>query len=234
MDLGAVVNNNMNEEQILQLPKRSNYHYNIEYINGAECMVLYYRLTDNMWNRHVNYCKDNGHNDNLNQWLRILVDVDDFEMIEGWGIGIVLAHLKPSCGNKTPYIQTCIGRRINKKQMHKSIHRHILNPSRELYVDHINHNSLDNRKCNLRLVTPSENMQNKNGSHSNSKTGIRGVSIRIDNRIKNYKYYVATVMLNNKRMFYKNFPFTPQGLKEAEQAVVEARLKYFTHSEMDK
>lgn len=224
----------MIEEQILKPPKKNNYYYNIEHINNIECMVVYYKLTNEAWNRHVDYCKDNGFENRFNQWLRILVDVEDFNLIDGWNINMRIRHLERRVSNITPYIAVGIQRLVNKKQTAKSIHRHILNPPKNKQVDHINHNTLDNRKCNLRLVTRSENQQNKNGALSNSKTGIRGVSVITDKRGNGYNYYRAIVVLENKNVFRKLFPFTPQGLIEAEKAVIKARLKYFTHSEMDK
>lgn len=224
------------EEQISQLPKRNNYHYNVEHVDNVECMVLYYKLSDNMWNRHVGYCKENGFKNDINQWVRILIDVENFEKIYGWSIGITLAHLKPSCSNKTPYIQVDTQKAINKKIIRKIIHRHILNPPKELQIDHINHNTLDNRKCNLRLATRGENCQNKRGAFSNSKTGIRGVSIKVKHKNTKYQkqYYVAQVVLSCQFVLQKYYPLTPQGLIDAEKAVIETRLKYFTHSEMDK
>lgn len=41
------------------------------------------------------------------------------------------------------------------------MHRVIANPSPGMQVDHINRNGLDNRRCNLRVVTLRENQQNR-------------------------------------------------------------------------
>ena len=42
----------------------------------------------------------------------------------------------------------------------KHMHREVLGTDQ--FVDHINHNTLDNRKCNLRVVTKSQNTMNQN------------------------------------------------------------------------
>lgn len=47
---------------------------------------------------------------------------------------------------------------VNGKKV--KMHRFILNPSGGMFVDHINHNTLDNRKKNLRIVTPAQNSMN--------------------------------------------------------------------------
>lgn len=44
------------------------------------------------------------------------------------------------------------------------LHRLLLNPPRELVVDHINHDRKDNRKINLRVCTQAENSRNQKGA----------------------------------------------------------------------
>lgn len=48
----------------------------------------------------------------------------------------------------------------NKKRTTIRLHRFIMNPPENLQIDHINNNTLNNRKCNLRIVTNQENQFN--------------------------------------------------------------------------
>lgn len=65
--------------------------------------------------------------------------------------------------------------RINGKLV--LLHRLIMNDDKETYfeIDHINLNKLDNRKKNLRVVTPSQNQMNRDVM-SNNTSGYTGVT----------------------------------------------------------
>lgn len=56
----------------------------------------------------------------------------------------------------------------------KMMHRVIMNAPKGMVVDHGNHNRLDNRKCNLRIVTLEENNKNKQAYGSSSR--FKGVT----------------------------------------------------------
>ena len=66
----------------------------------------------------------------------------------------------------------------------------------ELYVDHINHNTLDNRKCNLRAATKSENAMNSISLGKEGSNTVPGVYERSPNRFTAIiKYQQYTIHL---------------------------------------
>ena len=67
------------------------------------------------------------------------------------------------------------GIRLKGKGITILMHRVILNMPKEMKTDHINHESLDNRRVNLRICTDSQNAMNMN-SHKNSSSRFKGVS----------------------------------------------------------
>lgn len=54
------------------------------------------------------------------------------------------------------------------------MHRYIVNPKNRNEVDHINHDTLDNRRCNLRECDSSQNKCNK-FTQDNNILGVKGV-----------------------------------------------------------
>lgn len=92
----------------------------------------------------------------------ILIDSEDFERCKSvsW------------CVDNVGYANGCYKRKTVR------MHRFILNAPKGFEVDHINHNRLDNRKSNLRIVTHQENQHNLAIGKSNT-SGYKGVYYNI-------------------------------------------------------
>lgn len=88
-----------------------------------------------------------------------------------------------------------VSKRPTKKESTKSMHRLIMNAQPGEYVDHINRNPLDNRKCNLRLCSNSQNTMNRCIA-SNNTSGFKGVCFN-----KKEKRWTSTVRTNGIRYF---------------------------------
>jgi hypothetical protein len=101
------------------------------------------------------------------------------------------------------------------------LHRFLLNPDKNEVVDHINHDTLDNRRSNLRIATRSENATNRKGATQNSMSQIRGV-----NWHKRVRKWYARVRVKGQVLYAKYF----DTLEEAEKAVKEARAKFMPYS----
>lgn len=89
-----------------------------------------------------------------------------------------------------------------------------------LDVDHINHVRNDNRLCNLRFVTRSENSKNQSLSSKNT-SGVTGVDFAKAN-----KKYRARITVDRKVICLGNY----ETLEEAAAARAEANLKFNFHN----
>jgi hypothetical protein len=94
--------------------------------------------------------------------LVALVDDEDFDFLNKFRWSVY------ACAGG-PYAR---GRAINGK--HTKMHRLIMNTPLGLECDHINHDTLDNRKSNLRNCTRSQNMLNQKKKKGSSR--FKGVS----------------------------------------------------------
>ena len=94
------------------------------------------------------------------------------------------------------------------------LHRLIMNAPSDKDVDHINHNQLDNRKCNLRLVFDYENMWNQKVAKNNT-SGVTGVYFD-----KNSNKWLALICVNGMNKYlgrYSNFEEAKKARKQAEE-----------------
>jgi hypothetical protein len=65
--------------------------------------------------------------------------------------------------------------RVNGKKTGIYMHRFLMDAPKGLKVDHWNHDTTDNRRSNLRVVTNRANIMNRRGAQRNSRTGHRGI-----------------------------------------------------------
>ena len=77
------------------------------------------------------------------------------------------------------------------------LHRLIMGARKGEVVDHLNGNTYDNRKCNLRITDHSGNLRNT-GKYKNNTSGYRGVQELKDGRRKKWK---AEVTIESKTKY---------------------------------
>lgn len=116
--------------------------------------------------------------------------------------------------NETFYVNGCLPRN-GKKRVNMRLHRWLFDNPSGFVIDHINHNTLDNTRSNLRKVTNAQNQQNRRGaSKSNKHSCVRGVYWH-----KNDKLWNVIVTVDRVRHHFGAF----KDLKEAEKQAIEAR-----------
>jgi hypothetical protein len=59
----------------------------------------------------------------------------------------------------------------------QTLHSLLMQPPKGTHVDHINGDKLDNRRANLRVVSPSVNQANRRRRHPRNTSGVRGVGL---------------------------------------------------------
>lgn len=108
------------------------------------------------------------------------------------------------------YVQNKSGNKVT------FFHRLVMNAPGDKLVDHIYHQKNDNRKSQLRLCSPSENVRNRSVSHSSS--GVCGVYWYS----KNGKWSVE-IVVDGKKINLGLFENKEQAIKVRK----EAEEKYF-------
>ena len=135
------------------------------------------------------------YDNNNNEKARTLIDIDDVEKVKHykWGIG----HGYVSGG-------------INGSRV--KLHRLITNCPDDKLVDHINHDTLDNRKSNLRICTSSQNQMNTNTRIDNT-SGVKGV-----NWNKSKERWQAYITIDKKYIYLGTFKNKDDAIKARNEA----------------
>lgn len=94
---------------------------------------------------------------------------------------------------------------------HIRLHRLIINPNDGFDIDHINGNTLDNRRKNLRICTRQQNSMNQK-NHSNNTSGKSGVTFN-----KKSKKWCVSIGYKYKRIFI--------GYYKTKDEAINARMK---------
>jgi len=105
----------------------------------------------------------------LTQGKFAIVDPEDYERLSKY-------KWQAAKGNSTFYAERRVATGRGRKYLHIVMHREVLKVPDGMFVDHINHNGLDNRKANLRPATYVENNRNRRKIKTNCCSRFKGVT----------------------------------------------------------
>lgn len=103
----------------------------------------------------------------------------------------------------------------NERQRIIRMHREIMSAPNDLEVDHINHDTLDNRRENLRVCTNGQNQANRRLGRDNT-SGYKGVSWHRD-----CGKWVAQINFNGKRKHIGLFTTAIEAALAYDRAAIE-------------
>ncbi len=129
----------------------------------------------------------------LSKGRHAIVDPDDYDRLSRnrWYV---------SKGRNTCYAIRGQWSPEKKRRLTISMHREVVDIPDGMYVDHINHNGLDNRKANLRPAKPDQNARHTLYPKRNTSSKYRGVWYN-----KKKRRWRAVIGINNTRKTIGNY-----------------------------
>lgn len=120
------------------------------------------------------------------------------------------------------YVEATVHRKLIEEGYSKAmkLHKFVMNVNNDRVVDHINHDTLDNTKANLRVISHSNNSTNRKSRNSNNKSGYRNVCWS-----KNENKWIVQLQINKKNKILGRFDY--EDLDKAGQFAEEMRQKYY-------
>ncbi len=145
----------------------------------------------------------------LTQGKFALVDAEDYEWLNQWKW-----YAKHSYKNIFYACRIDKKREDNSRPIYK-MHRCILKAKKEEKSDHINGDGLDNRRCNLRIVTTRQNNQNFYNIQTSAYAGVS------KKKYLKSKPWRAGIEINNKHKHLGYFKTEKEAFEAYKKAVHE-------------
>lgn len=105
--------------------------------------------------------------------------------------------------------------RVEARRKYIYMHREILDVPDGIEVDHRNRNGVDNRRCNLRIATSSQNKMNE-GKRKDNASGYRGVYLHHASG-----KWVAGIQVNKRRFHLGYFDSAEQAARAYDRAAYD-------------
>ena len=147
----------------------------------------------------------------------IKVDDEDYERLNRWRWNVHSSKRKNKVYLK---VQRTIYIKKGKQRSTISMSKQIMDCPKGICIDHVNLDTLDNQKKNLRICTYTQNNWNKN-KYDTNKIGLKGVSFQSSDCLREKPWFARIAV--NKVTFYLGHYKTPE---EAHCAYCEAAIKY--------
>ena len=136
----------------------------------------------------------------LTKGYEAMVDDEDYEMLVGYEWYSSIHY-----GGKYVYAKHMLPM-INGKRMEERMHQLIMDVPQGMHIDHIDGNTLNNQKSNLRIVTNRQNHMNRHQKKASKYAGVTWA--------KREQRWIAQAQVNGKHKHIGSF----RGEEEAHQA----------------